>query len=394
MGKYFIKGAVEEHISAISEIADRLADSIIESGLSPEPTATAVFDVQEYFHMVTLNVFCKTQLNLDVELVGTSKCPIATPREFDVIKPPDAGGFFPPGTVAHWMADEVSFGSNVIGTHMIYNIPLSKMFPSVRRCMTSLSKFSVFILRLIEHRRELMRAQPDSCPDDCLTALLREQQENTEMPLPDEEICQQIITLISAGHDTTAYFCCYAALMLAKHPEMQSNLRAELLADTFDWPNSLLKRVMQEVLRLYPVIPMVTRVSAKAASLPTVNGDKLKLPKDTRILVPFFALNRLPSLWGADAAEFNPDRWLETNQSTPSEGIQFYKNGFMPFGYGSRTCIGYTFALVEARAILTRLLARFELIPVPGFSPTIKAGVSLTVENPKGIKISFRRVQK
>lgn len=394
MGKYFIKAAVEEHISAIAEIADRLADSILESCLAAETTATTVIDVQEYFHMVTLDVFCKTQLNLDVELIGTDKCPIAAPGTFDTIKQRDGAGFFPPGTVAHWMADEVSFGSNVIGTHMIYNIPVSEIFPSVRRCMTSVNKFTAFFMRVIEFRRKIMREQADSCPDDCLTALLREQQENTEMPLPDEEICQQIITLISAGHDTTAYFCCYAALMLAKHPEIQANLRAELLADTFDWPNSLLKRVMQEVLRLYPVIPMVTRVAAKVASIPTVNGGKLTVPKGTRILVPFFALNRLPSLWGSDAAEFNPDRWLETNQATPSEGIQFYKNGFMPFGYGSRTCIGYTFALIEVRAILTRLLARYELIPVPGFSPTIKAGVSLTVENPKGIKVCFRRINK
>lgn len=213
------------------------------------------------------------------------------------------------------------------------------------------------------------------------------------MPLPDLEICQQLVTLLSAGHDTTAYFCCYACYLLAKHPDIQEKLRVELADDDgFDFPSSLLKRVIQEVLRLYPIIPMVTRVAVRDAKIPTDDDNsQLDVPKGTRILVPFFALNRLPHLWGQDAAEFNPDRWIETNEKTLSDGVQYTKSGFMPFGYGSRTCIGYTFALVETRAILTRLLARYELRELPGFVPTIKAGVSLTVENPKGIKISLKR---
>lgn len=390
LGKFFVKAAVEAHLPTMRAIADELAEAVLEPRL--EGAASAVVDVQEYFHMVTLHIFCRTQLSLDVGKLGTIECPLSREGEFSYVRHCDAERFMPPGVVAHWMADEVSHGSNVIGTHILFDIPVSLLFPGVRRTVTSLAQFTKFLGRLVDDRRR--RLESPSCPEDCLTALLREQRANASMPLSDREICQQIVTLISAGHDTTAYFCCYATLMLAKHSDIQSRLRAELADDdAFDWPTSLLKRVVQEVLRLYPVIPMVTRQCSTDTTLPAATGDELRVPQGTRLVVPFFALNRLPHLWGPDAAEFNPDRWLDANNRTPTEGIQFYKNGFMPFGYGSRTCIGYTLALLETRAILARLLARYEITPVPGFVPKIKAGVSLTVENPHGIKICFNRLK-
>jgi len=387
LGKFFVKAHVEKHVLQMRDVTDALADEILEPRFAALDDAPVV-DVQEFFHMVTLHIFCKTQLNIDAALLGTTRCSHRTDRACGFVGP----GPLPPGAVARWIANEVTAGSNVVGTHIIYNIPMSSVFPGVRRTLASKARVHETLQAIVDARRDIMTTTADP-PDDCLTALLREQQTNTEMPLPDTEIRQQIVTLISAGHDTTAYFCCYAALMLAKHPDIQDRLRAELADDAnFDWPTSLLKRVVQEVLRLYPVIPMVTRVANKDAVLPSAaGGQPLAVPKGTKLVVPFFVLNRLPQYWGSDAAAFNPDRWLDTNNETLSDGIQFYKNGFMPFGYGSRTCIGYTFALVETRAILAKLLARYDLLELPGFIPTIKAGISLTVENPKGIKVRFKR---
>ena len=89
--------------------------------------------------------------------------------------------------------------------------------------------------------------------------------------------------------------------------------------------------------------------------------------------MPFFLLNRLPEVWGADAASFKPDRFLDING-----GVAAPSQGFLPFGSGARTCVGQGLALLEARIFLRELLDEYELRPVPGFSPSIKAGVSLT----------------
>ena len=113
--------------------------------------------------------------------------------------------------------------------------------------------------------------------------------------------------------------------------------------------------------------------------------------RGSRVLVPFFLMNRLPRLWGDDAAAFDPDRWLPHQRAHRSDGVMLASQGFLPFGYGGRTCIGYALALLEMRVFFGRLLDRYVLEDVPGFAPTIKAGVSLTVENPKGIKVRFRK---
>ena len=315
---------------------------------------------------VTLQAFCKTMLSEDI-LGWTLE------------------GHEARGDVAHYVAREVSFGSNVVGEHMLYNIPMSPLLPRVRRLAESCAAVrSQVFLPLLRRRRAAM--DEGQAPDDCLTALLAAQE-----GFSDDELMDQLVTLIGAGHDTSAYFCCYAALLLAKHPTWQRRLRDELRGDDLDWQASLLKRVVMEVLRLFPVIPMVTRACARATDLPDDTGATKRVPRGARLLVPFFLLNRLPSIYGNNAADFDPDRWFDHQSAHRSDGVMVAKKGFLPFGYGSRTCIGYSLALLEMRVFFKRLLDRYDLEDVPGFAPTIKAGVSLTVENPKGIKVRFRR---
>ncbi|KAJ8604487.1 hypothetical protein CTAYLR_000981 [Chrysophaeum taylorii] len=387
LGRFFVKTAVEAELATIRDVASRVAEMAIEPACGDG--ATARVDLQECFHMITLQVFCKLQLSVDVWTLGTASCPLALHPSLNSIKRELGVALdepLPPGAVANVWSREVSFGSNVVGTHMIFGIPLSRIFPDVRRTIRSVRDAHDVFLALAA-RRKAMIGDPD-CPDDCLTALVKEQMENG---MTDREICDQILTLVSAGHDTTAYFCCYAIFLLAKHPDLAEDLRAELNdPDAFDFPTSRLKRVLQEVLRLYPTIPMVTRVAASDVVISAANNAKMRLPRGSRILVPFFAINRLTSVWGDDAAVFNPGRWLEANAEVRSDGIQASKQGFLPFSYGSRTCIGYSFALVETRAILAQLLDRYVFTEIPGFSPTIKAGISLTVENPKGIRVQVR----
>jgi cytochrome P450 len=108
--------------------------------------------------------------------------------------------------------------------------------------------------------------------------------------------------------------------------------------------------VIKETMRLYPPAPVLSRTVAEEVTL----GD-VTLPKDTLIIIPVYAVHRHRAYWD-DPDRFDPDRFLPEREATRPRAQ------FMPFGYGARTCIGATFAMLEATAILATLVrgARFE----------------------------------
>ncbi|KAH8098700.1 cytochrome p450 [Aureococcus anophagefferens] len=202
-GLYFAKPRLEAHAPSIAAIFDSTADELWDARLADGPCD---IDVQEFFHIATLRAFCSAMIGEDI---------LTWKLE----------GYEARGAVAKYVAKEVSFGSNVVGEHMLYNIPMSKKaFPRVRRLAASCAavRRQVF-MPLIERRRAMVRA--GAAPDDCLTALVAS---DGDEAFSDDDLLDQLVTLVGAGHDTSAYFCCYGALMLAKHPDVQARLRAEL----------------------------------------------------------------------------------------------------------------------------------------------------------------------
>ena len=423
LGRFFVRSTLEKEAGRISTLVDTYLDEALKTVRDNEPV-----DVQDLFHFATLQIFTLTMLGVDFFLFGTRRCPILGSKDDDdegrkrvrkvlygfVQKLKGADGrmnkvptrdaalfedddyYLAPGEALSLISGEVAHGSNVIGYHMVYGIPMTPLFPHVRKLGLTMRESHQFFQVIIDARRSAMQNQ-DDVPDDCLTALVHAADNGDDSGLPkltDEQVLHQIVTLISAGHDTTAFMCCYAVYELAKHPDIQDALRRELSNDDFHFPTSLLKRVLQETLRLYPTIPAVTRVAAKDIRLPRFgdpsNDAKLRVAKGTKVMVPFFILNRQPGVWGNDADDFRPDRWIDINGPQPSDGLMHPKLGFIPFAYGSRTCIGYNLSLVEGKLLLQRLLQKYTVLPVPNFKPRIQAGITLTVENPHGIKVQFK----
>ena len=402
LGRFFVRSTLEKETENITKLVDTCVDEFLRTG-KDDPV-----DVQDLFHFAMLQVFGISMLGADIFRLCTRGCPLLGCKEqrdarkalFHAVRGEekkiptrdpfaalDEEYYLNEGEVLTWCSGEVSYGSNKIGLHMAYGIPMTKMLPHVRRLGVTTSLLHVLFQVMIDARRIAIQKFGDKVPDDCLTALVKAADEGDESGLPrltDEQVCHQLVTLMSAGHDTTAFMCCYAAYELAKHPKIQDDLRRELGADEFDFSTSVLKRVLQETLRLYPTIPMVQRIAANNVNIP---GD-LHITKGTKVIVPFFILNRQPGVWGKDAAEFKPDRWIDISTS---DGLMQPKLGFLPFAYGSRTCIGYNLALVEAKIIFQRLLQKYDILPVPNFKPRILSGVSLTVENPHGIKVLFKQ---
>jgi cytochrome P450 len=142
-----------------------------------------------------------------------------------------------------------------------------------------------------------------------------------------------------------------------------------------------LQKVVQEVLRLYAIVPFLTRAVGTTTE---IKESGVTLKKDQSLMIPMFLMNRDPELW-TDPNDFNPDRF-------EGKGNEFTnaRAGFFPFGYGVRTCIGNTLVHVETAVFTALILSRYTIKPAPGFKPIILSGVSLVTSN--GINVILEKL--
>ncbi|KAH6674056.1 cytochrome P450 4A12A [Plectosphaerella plurivora] len=186
----------------------------------------------------------------------------------------------------------------------------------------------------------------------------------------DENLVDQMMTFLAAGHETTASAMTWVIYLLCLNPEVQSRLRAEvrerlpsissdadITAVDIDRMPYLLA-VCNEALRYYAPVPMTLR---EAAVDTTILGHHV--PKGTRIMLCPWATNKDASLWGPDAHKFNPDRWLTPDGSgagVNASGGASSNFAYMTFLHGPRSCIGQAFAKAEFACILATWIGRFE----------------------------------
>ncbi|GBE87187.1 cytochrom P450 [Sparassis latifolia] len=184
----------------------------------------------------------------------------------------------------------------------------------------------------------------------------------------DSQIIQdEILNILLAGRDTTAATLTFAVYKLAQHPHILRRLRQEVLAEvgtsrrpTHDDIREMkfLRAFINETLRLYPPVPFNFRSTIKGTVLPSmIPGEKpYFLPANTRFQYSVFVMHRRKDLWGPDALEFDPDRFLDQRLHkylTPNPYI------FLPFNAGPRICLGQQFAYNEVSFMLVRLLQQF-----------------------------------
>eukprot|EP01035_Chromulina_nebulosa_P005591 gene5591-7579_t len=260
----------------------------------------------------------------------------------------------------------VSSGSLQIGLILTLNLPLWKIFPQVAECIESRNQISNDLRNPIKERKEMIDKGLE-VPDDCLTAMIKE-----NMPL--EVMFDHIVTLLSAGHDTTAFYASYFCYLLGQYPTAQDKIVEEIhnvVGDreyiTADDVSEMkyLQKAMQECLRMYAIIPNISRVATSEVHIKEAN---VTIPKGSTVLIPMFLINRDPDIW-ENPSEFNPERF----EGKGSEYFTNAKSGFFPFGYGSRTCIGNILAQLETAIFITQILRRFRIEADPGFKPNIMA---------------------
>ncbi|DBA01509.1 TPA: hypothetical protein N0F65_004859 [Lagenidium giganteum] len=207
--------------------------------------------------------------------------------------------------------------------------------------------------------------------------------------------------IMLAGKDTTALTMSWFFIMLSQHRRVEEALRAEIkrklpklvndpeYVPTPDELDTLvyLEAVIRETLRLYPVLPL----NAKEANRDVTLSDGTFIKKGTRVYIPSYALGRMKSVWGPDAAEFLPERWLEVDQSLSVDATPRLRNTtafqFPAFNAGPRTCLGMKFAMLELKASLACLVTRFHFRMVTNPHPTTYE-IAITLQ-PKGAVMAF-----
>lgn len=210
----------------------------------------------------------------------------------------------------------------------------------------------------------------DEAAADIITQLLLA---NEEAPVderhPDEELRAHMATLITAGRDTVSHMVARTIQVLAERPDVQAELRRELTANdriVFEELQTLpyLDAVVREMLRLHSTISFANRTVQRDTVLPLLNAGAVPVPGGTTIRIGMATSNTAPRIWGADAREFRPQRWLEKDATWDGEyALPGVWSNIMSFMGGPRGCIGYRFALLEMKMIIAVLLRRFQFLP-------------------------------
>lgn len=239
-----------------------------------------------------------------------------------------------------------------------------------------------WVADLIEARR---RTQTPEDTSSILDRMLHSSDPDTGERLDDANIINQVLTLLVAGSETTANTVAFALHHLTTHPEAAARAQAEV---DERWPERgypdiafddiaklrYLRRVVDETLRLTPVVPGYYR---QAKTVTSIGGGRYHFNEGDWVFVLLDAAHR-DKAWGADADDFDPDRFLPERQR--ALGPRIYK----PFGTGPRACIGRQFALHEAVLTLAAVLHQFDIEGEPGYA--LKVSETITYK-PAGFKL-------
>lgn len=214
----------------------------------------------------------------------------------------------------------------------------------------------------------------------------------------EDNLVDQMMTFLAAGHETTASALIWAVYVVCKHPEIQTRLRAEVreFLPSIDDSSTIvtdkvldklpyLHAVCSEVLRVWSPVPITLRDTAKDTS---ILGQFV--PKGTKIISSPWAVNMSTELWGEDASEFNPDRWMGPGRTNTGGAESNF--AFLTFLHGPRSCIGQAFARAEFACLLAAIVGRFEMeLEDKDFVVEIKGGV--TARPRHGLRVKMRQVE-
>jgi cytochrome P450 len=222
--------------------------------------------------------------------------------------------------------------------------------------------------------------------NDLLDYLLAARDPETGKGLSDDELRDNVVTFIGAGHETTALALTYTLYLIANAPDVQERLLAEARAACGDAPVTpamieampFHEQVIREAMRLYPPVSIIDRVAREDVKL----GD-VEIRKGDYCFLMIYAMHRHALLWDAPAA-FDPERFSEER----AKGRHRFQ--YLPFGGGPRICIGMKFAYMEAVAILATLVRGLAFKPNPAHAVVPNIRITLRPEGGMPLHVAAR----
>jgi len=237
------------------------------------------------------------------------------------------------------------------------------------------------VAQLVARRRETPEEH-----FDYVAMLMAARDKETGEPMAERELIDEVMTLIVAGHETTASGLNWTWYLLSQHPQAEARLHAELdAAPEMAAPGlaqmeafAYTSQVVNEALRLYPPGWLLSRRSVAADVL-----GGFAVPPNTNVLLPLYLLHRHPRYW-RDPERFAPERFA------PEHEAERPRFAYMPFAAGPRHCIGETFALYEMLVHLYKVARRYRLVYVPDKPLELEAQINLRTRHPLRMRLERR----
>lgn len=249
--------------------------------------------------------------------------------------------------------------------HAHFVLPVLNYLPTFanRKFQQDIALLRGAVSSLVRNGRQAVLAGQSADEPDILQGVL-------DSDLSEQQVCDEALTLLFAGSDTTSSTLAFVLLLLGEHPTEQQRVHAEIdqlvacscsdldqldLTQTHFNDLPFLSLVIKETLRLYPPA-IIGRTSTQRSRLPSLD---LVLPDGLEIFLNIYAAHRVRRVWGDNSDKFCPDRMADLTD----EQRQFY----MPFGAAPRLCIGQKIAEIEIRICLFHLLRNFQVALRPGY---------------------------
>jgi cytochrome P450 len=247
--------------------------------------------------------------------------------------------------------------------------------PSTRRWNASAREVNAMIYEMITVRRAA------GVPGSDLLSLLLSARDETGETMPDRQVRDEALTLLLAGHETTANALAWALHLLANHPAEQNRVRTELAAlpgpaTVADLPRlRYTAAALHETMRLYPPAWTILRHLTEER---TIGG--YRLPAGATLMLSPWVVHR-DARWWPQPQTFRPDRWLS--------GSPPHRYAYFPFGGGPRQCIGNDFAVTEATLVLATLLRDWRVEAALG-TPPVRPLPLVTLRPRNGVWLTIR----
>ncbi len=262
----------------------------------------------------------------------------------------------------------------------LLGLPMSMPTPRHWRARNALWRLDLMVSKMFR-----LHEQANGDGNDLLSLLAAQGAKNGDRLAHEKQKRDEVMTLLLAGHETTAATLAWTWYLLARHPEVERRLHSELdevlagRAPTLaDVPRLVYtKMIVDEVLRLYPPVWLLPR---KAIANDRLGG--YVIPAKSDVLVCLYTLHRHPDFWD-DAEDFNPQRFA------PEHDTPRRSSAYLPFGAGPRTCLGSRFGLMEVMLVVAAIAQRYSL--KLSAEQRVEADASLTLHPRGGLAMTLHR---